>query len=65
MTGAGEEQRRRIDGVLFDYGETLVAFSRPDAALAEAEQRILTLLAGASRAASGQVATSTATTWPI
>ena len=61
MTGAGEEQRRRIDGVLFDYGDTLVAFSRPHAALAEAEQRILAALAAAGRAASGQVATSTAT----
>jgi putative hydrolase of the HAD superfamily len=50
VTDAGEEQRRRIDGVLFDYGETLVAFSRPHEALAEAEQRILAVLAAAGRA---------------
>lgn len=42
-----------MGGVLFDYGETLVEFSRPDAALAEAEHRILEVLA-----ASGQKAPS-------
>jgi HAD superfamily hydrolase (TIGR01509 family) len=42
-----------VGGVLFDYGETLVEFSRPDAALAEAEHRILEVLA-----ASGQEAPS-------
>jgi putative hydrolase of the HAD superfamily len=51
VTGAGKAQRRRIDGVLFDYGETLVEFSRPYEALAEAEQRILALVAASGRAA--------------
>jgi putative hydrolase of the HAD superfamily len=51
VTGAGKEQRRQIDGVLFDYGETLVEFSRPHEALAEAEQRILALVAASGRAA--------------
>jgi putative hydrolase of the HAD superfamily len=51
VTGAGEEQRRRIDGVLFDYGETLVEFSRPHQALADAEQRILALVAASGRTA--------------
>jgi HAD superfamily hydrolase (TIGR01662 family) len=56
VTRAGEEQPRRIDGVLFDYGETLVEFSRPHAAIADAEQRILAVLA-----ASGQASSSAAT----
>lgn len=34
-------------GVLFDYGETLVEFTRPHEALAEAEQRILGVLTAA------------------
>jgi HAD superfamily hydrolase (TIGR01509 family) len=34
-----------LQGVLFDYGETLVQFVRPDAALAEADARIAALLA--------------------
>jgi HAD superfamily hydrolase (TIGR01509 family) len=52
VTGAREEQRRRIDGVLFDYGETLVEFSRPHVALADAEQRILAVVAASGRAIS-------------
>jgi HAD superfamily hydrolase (TIGR01509 family) len=49
VSGAGDEPRRRIGGVLFDYGETLVAFSRPDEALADAEQRILAVLEATGR----------------
>ncbi len=49
MSGAGEERAHRISGVLFDYGETLVEFTRPDEALGVAEQRILTLLAACGR----------------
>jgi HAD superfamily hydrolase (TIGR01662 family) len=56
VTGGRDEPRRRIEGVLFDYGETLVEFSRPDEALAGAEQRIL-----AAVAASGRPAPSPAT----
>ena len=33
-----------LEGVLFDYGETLVEFSRPDDALAAAEEAIVALL---------------------
>jgi putative hydrolase of the HAD superfamily len=49
VSGASAEPGRRIDGVLFDYGETLVEFSRPDEALAAAEQRILALVAASGR----------------
>jgi HAD superfamily hydrolase (TIGR01549 family) len=45
VSGVGEGSPRPIDGVLFDYGETLVEFSRPDGALAEAEVRMLAVLA--------------------
>ena len=44
MTRAAEEPPRPLGGILFDYGETLVEFSRPVAALAEAEHRILEVL---------------------
>jgi putative hydrolase of the HAD superfamily len=37
--------------VLFDYGETLVHFERPDAALAVADQEIVALLAASGRRA--------------
>jgi HAD superfamily hydrolase (TIGR01662 family) len=50
VSSAGEGRAHRTSGVLFDYGETLVEFTRPDEALAEAEQRILTLLATSGRA---------------
>ncbi len=40
-----------LDGVLFDYGETLAAFSRPKEALADAEDRILAHLDAAGRPA--------------
>jgi putative hydrolase of the HAD superfamily len=40
---------RQIDGVLFDYGDTLVEFSRPVDALAEAEVRMLAVLEEAGR----------------
>jgi putative hydrolase of the HAD superfamily len=38
-----------LHGVLFDYGETLVEFSRPREALAEAEERILEVLRASGR----------------
>ncbi|MFZ0127863.1 MAG: HAD family hydrolase [Candidatus Dormiibacterota bacterium] len=56
MTRAAEEPPRPLGGILFDYGETLVEFSRPVAALAEAEHRILEVLM-----ASGQGAPSPTT----
>jgi putative hydrolase of the HAD superfamily len=56
VSDAEEGQGHRIDGVLFDYGETLVEFSRPRDALAVAEQRILATLT-----ASGHGAPSPAT----
>jgi HAD superfamily hydrolase (TIGR01509 family) len=40
---------RQIDGVLFDYGETLVEFTRPVDALAGAELRILEALSAAGQ----------------
>ena len=36
-----ERQARALEGVLFDYGETLVEFVRPEAALAAADARIV------------------------
>lgn len=56
MSGAGGARARALAGVLFDYGETLVEFSRPSAALAEAEERILRALAAAN---SGPVSVAT------
>jgi HAD superfamily hydrolase (TIGR01509 family) len=49
VSGVGEGSPRRIDGVLFDYGETLVEFTRPDDALAEAELQMLAVLSAASQ----------------
>ena len=40
-----------IDGVLFDYGETLVEFSRPHEALAEAEEQIIEVVGASGRTA--------------
>jgi putative hydrolase of the HAD superfamily len=45
VTNAAEVLPRPVGGILFDYGETLVEFSRPEAALAQAEQRIRDVLA--------------------
>jgi putative hydrolase of the HAD superfamily len=50
VTSAGEGRGDRISGVLFDYGETLVGFTRPDEALGKAERRILALLRASGRA---------------
>jgi HAD superfamily hydrolase (TIGR01549 family) len=50
VSGAEEGRAHRISGVLFDYGETLVEFTRPDEALGEAELQILSLLATSGRA---------------
>jgi HAD superfamily hydrolase (TIGR01549 family) len=47
VTSVEEGSPRQIDGILFDYGETLVEFSRPVDALAEAEVRMLSVLAEA------------------
>jgi HAD superfamily hydrolase (TIGR01662 family) len=49
VSAVGEGRSRQIDGVLFDYGETLVEFSRPDDALAEAEAAMLGALAQSGR----------------
>ena len=52
MSDAEEGLPRRNGGVLFDYGETLVEFTRPLEALAEAEQQILAVLAASGLSAS-------------
>ena len=44
MSKIAEGTSRALQGVLFDYGETLVEFIRPDAALADADARIAALL---------------------
>ena len=49
MSDPGEGTARRLDGILFDYGGTLVEFSRPREALAEAEERILDVLRASGR----------------
>ena len=49
MSDPGEGTARGLDGILFDYGETLVEFSRPREALAEAEERILEVLQASGR----------------
>ncbi|HEY6470274.1 MAG TPA: HAD family hydrolase [Candidatus Dormibacteraeota bacterium] len=45
MSEIVERAARALEGVLFDYGETLVEFVRPEAALAAADARIVALLA--------------------
>ena len=47
VRAVGEGPGTRLRGVLFDYGETLVEFTRPNDALAEAQGRIVALLAEA------------------
>ena len=47
VSGVGEGSCSSIDGILFDYGETLVEFTRPDDALAAAEVRMLAVLSDA------------------
>ncbi|MGA7987511.1 MAG: HAD-IA family hydrolase [Candidatus Dormiibacterota bacterium] len=47
MTAIPDSEANRLEGVLFDYGETLVRFVRPDAALAAALLRIGATLVGA------------------
>jgi HAD superfamily hydrolase (TIGR01662 family) len=51
VSEAGHGRARELEGVLFDYGETLVHFKRPDAALALADQEIVALLAASGRRA--------------
>jgi putative hydrolase of the HAD superfamily len=51
VTGGGARKEPALEGVLFDYGETLAAFSRPDEALARAEESILALLKASGRTA--------------
>ncbi len=47
MTETGGWKASELEGVLFDYGETLVRFTRPDAALAAALLRIGAVLVAA------------------
>lgn len=47
MTSAGGGKPSRLEGVLLDYGETLVQFTRPDAALRDADERIVAALRAA------------------
>ena len=49
MSEVREGTSRGLDGILFDYGETLVEFSRPREALAEAEERIVDALVASGR----------------
>ncbi len=49
MSEVREGTARGLDGILFDYGETLVEFSRPREALAEAEERIVDALVASGR----------------
>jgi len=49
VSPAGEGTGGRLEGVLFDYGETLVSFVPPEAALAAAAERIVALLDGLGR----------------
>lgn len=49
MSDPGEGTARGLDGILFDYGETLVEFSRPREALADAEELILDVLRASGR----------------
>ena len=51
MSEPGHGPARRLESVLFDYGETLVHFERPDAALSVADQEIVALLAASGRRA--------------
>jgi HAD superfamily hydrolase (TIGR01509 family) len=51
VSDPGQAQARELEGVLFDYGETLVHFRRPDAALALADQAIIAVLAASGRRA--------------
>jgi putative hydrolase of the HAD superfamily len=53
---AGEAGQRQRGGVLFDYGETLVEFTRPAEALAVAEEQIRAVLASAGRTAPSMAA---------
>jgi putative hydrolase of the HAD superfamily len=45
VSETGQRGARQLEGVLFDYGETLVEFKRPDAALAAADDEIVAVLA--------------------
>jgi HAD superfamily hydrolase (TIGR01509 family) len=51
VSEAGHARALELEGVLFDYGETLVHFKRPDAALAMADQEIVEVLAASGRRA--------------
>ncbi len=44
MSDREQHPARELEGVLFDYGDTLVRFRRPDAALAAADEEIVALL---------------------
>jgi putative hydrolase of the HAD superfamily len=49
VTKGGGGTTSRLEGVLFDYGETLVQFTRPDAAIAAALLRIGAVLVAAGK----------------
>ncbi len=51
MNDVAEGTAVRLDGVLFDYGDTLVTFVRPEAALAEAGVRIVAAIEASGRRA--------------
>jgi HAD superfamily hydrolase (TIGR01509 family) len=51
VSDPGQAHARELEGVLFDYGETLVHFRRPDAALALTDQEIVAVLAASGRRA--------------
>jgi putative hydrolase of the HAD superfamily len=50
VSSVEEGSPRQIDGILFDYGDTLVEFARPFDALATAEARMLAVLSDAGYA---------------
>jgi putative hydrolase of the HAD superfamily len=60
VSAGGEGQAGALEGVLFDYGETLVRFTRPEAALAVADAQIVAVLAasGLQAPSAGQLRTS-------
>ena len=51
MSEPAAPEARQLEGVLFDYGETLVHFKRPDEALAAADAAIVDLLAASGKPA--------------
>lgn len=56
MSGGRGGKGPAIEGVLFDYGETLAGFSRPREALAAAEEQIIAVVEASGRAAPSRAA---------